>query len=105
VAQGAVPSGQNFRIGGMVKTGSLRSSELGGTQIEFLATDCLAEIPVSYTGVLPDLFREGQGVVADGFIDSQGIFQANQILAKHDENYMPAESVAAMEASGASCDP
>ncbi len=105
VAQGAVPSGQNFRIGGMVKTGSLRSGELGGTQIEFLATDCLTDIQVSYTGVLPDLFREGQGVVADGFIDSEGIFQANQILAKHDENYMPAESVAALEASGASCDP
>lgn len=105
VSQGAVPSGQNFRIGGMVKTGSLRSGELDGTRIEFLATDCLVDIPVAYTGVLPDLFREGQGVVADGYLDSEGIFQARQILAKHDENYMPAESVAAMAASGATCDP
>lgn len=105
VSQGVVPNGQNFRIGGMVKTGSLRSGELDGTRIEFMATDCLVDIPVAYTGVLPDLFREGQGVVADGYLDSEGVFQANQILAKHDENYMPAESVAAMEASGASCDP
>ncbi|MAM70689.1 MAG: cytochrome c maturation protein CcmE [Gammaproteobacteria bacterium] len=105
VAQGEVPSGQNFRIGGMVKSGSLRSGELQGTEVQFMATDCLVDIPVSYTGVLPDLFREGQGVVADGYIDGNGVFQASQILAKHDENYMPAESVAAMEASGATCDP
>lgn len=105
VAQGAVQSGQNFRIGGMVKTGSLKTGELEGTLVEFLATDCAEDIPVTFTGVLPDLFREGQGVVADGFIDNNGIFQASQILAKHDENYMSAESVAAMEASGATCDP
>lgn len=105
VAQGIVPSGQNFRIGGMVKTGSLQSGELQGTRVEFMATDCLVDIPVAYTGVLPDLFREGQGVVADGYLDSEGVFQASQILAKHDENYMPAESMAAVEASGVSCDP
>ena len=105
VAQGAVPSGQNFRIGGMVKTGSLRSGELEGTLVEFMATDCAVDITVNYTGVLPDLFREGQGVVADGYLDSNGVFQASQILAKHDENYMPAESMAAVEASGVSCGP
>ena len=89
----------------MVKTGSLRTGELDGTRVEFMATDCAADIPVNFTGVLPDLFREGQGVVADGYIDSNGVFQASQILAKHDENYMPAESMAAIEASGAVCDP
>ncbi len=105
VAQGAVSSGQNFRIGGMVKTGSLRTGELEGTLVEFIATDCAEDILITFAGVLPDLFREGQGVVADGSIDRNGIFQASQILAKHDENYMSAESVAAMEASGATCDP
>jgi cytochrome c-type biogenesis protein CcmE len=89
----------------MVKTGSLRTGELEGTLVEFLATDCAEDILITFTGVLPDLFREGQGVVADGYIDSNGVFQASQILAKHDENYMSAESVAAMEASGAICDP
>ncbi len=105
IAQGAVPNGQNFRIGGMVKAGSVRSTELQGASVEFLATDCAVDIPVTYNGVLPDLFREGQGVVADGFLNENGVFQASQILAKHDENYMPAESTAALEASGVVCDP
>lgn len=103
ISQGAAPVGQNIRIGGMVKMGSLNKTSLEGARVEFLATDCFVDIPVQYTGVLPDLFREGQGVVADGVMDEFGVFQARQILAKHDENYMPAESQAALEASGGSC--
>lgn len=95
ISEGIVPSGQNVRVGGMVKQGSVMEGQ--GTAINFITTDCFAEIPVSYTGVLPDLFREGQGVVAEGRIDEQGVFQANTILAKHDENYMSAEVKAALE--------
>lgn len=104
VSQGIVPVGQNFRIGGMVKAGSVDRSSLGGTLVQFITTDCVVDIPVQYTGVLPDLFREGQGVVADGYLDDRGIFQANRVLARHDENYMPAESQAALDASGGTCD-
>lgn len=103
ISQGLAPTGQNIRIGGMVKMGSLEKGSLEGTLVNFITTDCFVDIPVSYTGVLPDLFREGQGVVADGQLDEMGVFQASQILAKHDENYMPAESAAALEASGGSC--
>jgi len=98
IVEGKVSGQQNIRIGGMVKQGSLVREGLEGTRIEFVATDFNADIPVAYTGVLPDLFREGQGVVAEGFIDESGVFQARQILAKHDENYMSAEVKAAMEA-------
>lgn len=104
IREGKAPSGQNIRIGGMVKKGSLDKEESNGTTISFLATDCMVDVPVTYTGVLPDLFREGQGVVADGRLDSEGVFRASQILAKHDENYMPAESQAALEASGGRCE-
>lgn len=104
ISEGIVPVGQNIRIGGMVKMGSLEKESLEGTLVQFITTDCFADIQVSYTGILPDLFREGQGVVADGFVDENGIFQATQILAKHDENYMPAESKAALEAAGGSCE-
>ena len=97
ISNGDVPINQNIRIGGMVKDGSFREGE--GTSIEFIATDTNADVLVAYTGPLPDLFREGQGVVADGFVDARGIFQANQILAKHDENYMSAEVKAALEAA------
>jgi cytochrome c-type biogenesis protein CcmE len=100
IAEGKVPAGQNIRIGGMVKEGSLVSEGLEGTSIEFVATDFKSEIPVAYTGVLPDLFREGQGVVAEGVVDANGVFQAKQILAKHDENYMSAEVKAALDAAG-----
>lgn len=103
IAEGLVSPGQNIRIGAMVKMGSLEKSDLEGTLVKFIATDCFVDIPVAYTGVLPDLFREGQGVVANGQLDDMGVFQATQILAKHDENYMPAESAAALEASGGSC--
>ncbi|HWK54237.1 MAG TPA: cytochrome c maturation protein CcmE [Hyphomicrobiales bacterium] len=99
IAEGRVPAHQNIRIGGMVKDGSLMRDGLEGTRIEFVTTDFNAEIPVAYDGVLPDLFREGQGVVAEGFIDENGVFQARQILAKHDENYMSAEVKNALEAA------
>jgi cytochrome c-type biogenesis protein CcmE len=99
IAEGKAGTRQNIRIGGMVKEGSLQGQE--GTRIEFITTDYNADIPVSYTGVLPDLFREGQGVVAEGFIDENGTFQARQILAKHDENYMSAEVKAALDAAEA----
>ncbi len=99
IADGKVPAGQNIRIGGMVKQGSLVSEGLEGTRIEFIATDTNADVLVAYTGVLPDLFREGQGVVAEGVMDPDGVFQARQILAKHDENYMSAEVKAALDAA------
>lgn len=98
VAEGAAPPGQHIRIGGMVKEGSV-NREGEGSLIEFVTTDYIADIPVSYTGVLPDLFREGQGVVAEGYLDENGKFQATRILAKHDENYMSAEVKEAMEAA------
>lgn len=101
VAEGKVGARQNFRIGGMVKEGSLVTRGLEGSRIEFIATDMNEEIPVAFSGVLPDLFREGQGVVADGYLDESGVFQAQQILAKHDENYMSAEVKAALDAAAA----
>ncbi|MDR2213139.1 MAG: cytochrome c maturation protein CcmE [Pseudomonadales bacterium] len=99
IAEGKVRPNQNIRIGGMVKTGSLVREGLEGTRIEFLTTDYNVDIPVVYDGVLPDLFREGQGVVAEGFVDEGGVFQARQIMAKHDENYMSAEVKAALDAA------
>ncbi len=99
IAEGMVPRGQHIRIGGMVKEGSVRKDGLEGTSVEFVTTDFNADIAVIYSGVLPDLFREGQGVVAEGFIDDLGVFQASVILAKHDENYMSAEVVQALEAA------
>jgi cytochrome c-type biogenesis protein CcmE len=101
VAEGKVGANQNFRIGGMVKEGSLVRQGLEGSRIEFVTTDTNVDIPVVYSGMLPDLFREGQGVVADGFIDESGVFHAEQILAKHDENYMSAEVKAALDAANA----
>jgi cytochrome c-type biogenesis protein CcmE len=99
IAEGKVSPNQNIRIGGMVKTGSLVREGLEGTRIEFVTTDTNVDLPVVYDGVLPDLFREGQGVVAEGFVDENGVFQARQIMAKHDENYMSAEVKAAMDAA------
>ena len=99
IAEGEVPESQNFRIGGMVKMGSVVKDGLDGAEVNFLATDFCNDVLVSYSGPLPDLFREGQGVVADGYIDNRGIFQATQILAKHDENYMSAEVKASLDAA------
>ena len=99
ISAGEVGQGQSFRVGGMVKMGSLVKEGLEGTEVNFLATDFCNDVLVSYTGPLPDLFREGQGVVADGSLDNAGTFKATQILAKHDENYMSAEVKASLDAA------
>ena len=89
VASGKVPSGERFRLGGMVTKGSVQRAP-GSLEVHFVVTDFKSEVPVSYTGVLPDLFREGQGVVAHGRM-SGSTFVADEVLAKHDEKYMPPE--------------
>ena len=94
VAAGKAPKGQTFRIGGMVKDGSLKRDEL---VVHFIITDLVKEIPVSYTGILPDLFKEGKGAVVQGKLDPDGQFVASEVLAKHDENYMPPEAKHALE--------
>jgi len=86
VLAGKAPQGKTFRIGGMVKEGSVRREDL---TVHFVVTDTVQEVPVRYTGILPDLFREGKGVVAQGRLDERGGFLASEVLAKHDENYMP----------------
>jgi cytochrome c-type biogenesis protein CcmE len=93
-----VAAGVDFRIGGLVEKHSLRKGQ--GTQIRFTVTDGRAQVPVEFTGVLPALFREGQGVVAMGSLTPSGIFEADQVLAKHDEKYMPPEVVDALKRSG-----
>ena len=90
------PHGRAFRIGGMVETGSLKRQGDGLT-VRFNVTDTAKTVPVVYTGILPDLFKEGKGVVAQGQLTPDGTFHATQILAKHDENYMPPEAAHAME--------
>ncbi|HHH36947.1 MAG TPA: cytochrome c maturation protein CcmE [Gammaproteobacteria bacterium] len=94
------PVGRSFRLGGLVEEGSLERLEDGVT-VRFLVTDNVETIPVIYTGILPDLFREGQGVVAQGKLGEDGVFHAEQVLAKHDENYMPPEVAEALKKSGA----
>jgi cytochrome c-type biogenesis protein CcmE len=89
IAQGDAPVGDRFRLGGMVEKGSVARTP-GSLEVRFMVTDFQNTIPVSYTGVLPDLFREGQGVVAHGTLNN-GVFVADEVLAKHDENYMPPE--------------
>jgi cytochrome c-type biogenesis protein CcmE len=86
VAAGKAPQGQAFRIGGMVKDGSLKRDNL---TVHFVVTDTVKDIPVSYTGILPDLFKEGKGAVVQGKLGPDGKFTAAEVLAKHDENYMP----------------
>lgn len=90
VAEGKYPADRNFRVGGLVKDGTVQRQE-GSLEMTFQVTDLRCDLGVSYSGVLPDLFREGQGVVAHGRIDESGIFVADEILAKHDENYMAPE--------------
>lgn len=99
IAAGEAAAGQRIRIGGMVKTGSV-SRAADSLLVEFATTDFNNEVAVRYEGILPDLFREGQGVVAEGTLDGAGVFQASRVLAKHDENYMSAEVKAALEAAG-----
>lgn len=101
VAMGEVEVGRRFRIGGMVKEGSF-VSDSDSLKVRFETTDYAHAVPVEYEGILPDLFREGQGIVAEGSVDSQGVFSASKVLAKHDENYMSQEVKAALDASGAS---
>ena len=90
VLAGEVPAGRSFRIGGMVTQGSLRRTQ-GTLEVRFVVTDFRHSVPVRYEGLLPDLFREGQGVVARGRLTESGEFAAEEVLAKHDENYMPPE--------------
>lgn len=90
VVAGEYPQDRNFRIGGLVVDGSVEREE-GSLSVRFLVTDLRCEIPVEYSGVLPDLFRENQGVVAHGRMGGEGVFVADKILAKHDENYMAPE--------------
>jgi cytochrome c-type biogenesis protein CcmE len=96
VLSNEAPQGKAFRIGGMVETGSLKRQGDGLT-VRFNVTDTAKAVPVVYTGILPDLFKEGKGVVAQGQLTPDGVFHATQILAKHDENYMPPEAAHAME--------
>jgi cytochrome c-type biogenesis protein CcmE len=103
VAQGEVNPGDRVRIGGMVREGSVESAE-DSLQVRFATTDYVHDVDVHYEGILPDLFREGQGVVVEGSIDPNGVFQASRVLAKHDENYMSPEVKAALDAAGASAD-
>jgi cytochrome c-type biogenesis protein CcmE len=90
------PVGKSFRIGGLVEEGSVQR-EQDSTTVRFAITDTAEAIQIVYTGILPDLFREGKGVVAQGKLDSSGVFKADEVLAKHDENYMPPEAALALE--------
>ena len=96
VAAKEAPLGRTFRIGGMVETGSVKR-QADGITVHFKVTDTAKSIPVSYRGALPDLFREGKGVVAQGRIGEDGVFVASEVLAKHDENYMPPEAADAVK--------
>ena len=88
VAANEAPVGKSFRIGGLVEKGSVKR-EADGVTVQFVVTDTANSIPVSYRGILPDLFREGKGVVTQGKLGPDGLFRAEEVLAKHDENYMP----------------
>ena len=94
VAAQKAPQGRLFRIGGMVEKGSLKRD---GVEVRFVVTDTAKTIPVVYRGPLPDLFREGKGVVAQGTLGADGVFSAREVLAKHDENYMPPDAAHAVE--------
>ena len=98
IVAGKAPEGKRIRAGGMVKAGSLIRIDDSLT-VEFIVTDYSADVTVQYTGILPDLFKEEEGAVVAGMLDSEGVFQADEVLAKHDENYMPPEVSAALENS------
>jgi cytochrome c-type biogenesis protein CcmE len=98
VAEKHLETGQRFRLGGLVEDGSVKRGE--GTTVSFVITDKRSTLPVTFTGVLPDLFREGQGVVAEGMLTSDGAFRADSVLAKHDENYMPPEVAKKLKEQG-----
>ena len=94
VAANEAPQGRTFRIGGMVEKGSVKRE---GVEVRFVVTDTAKSMPVLYRGQLPDLFKEGKGVVAQGQLGADGVFTAREVLAKHDENYMPPEAAHAVE--------
>jgi cytochrome c-type biogenesis protein CcmE len=96
VAANEAPQGRTFRIGGLVEPGSVRR-QADGVTVQFVVTDTAKSIPVVYKGILPDLFREGKGVVTQGRLGADGVFQASEVLAKHDENYMPPEAAEALK--------
>ena len=96
VAAKEAPVNRTFRIGGLVQEGTLKRDSDGLT-VRFIVTDTAANVPVVYKGILPDLFKEGRGCVAQGKIGADGVFQADQVLAKHDENYMPPEAGQAID--------
>jgi cytochrome c-type biogenesis protein CcmE len=99
VAEHKAPRDRNFRVGGLVEAGSV-VREKDALTVRFNVTDTARTIPVVYTGILPDLFREGKGVVAQGSIGADGTFRATEVLAKHDENYMPPEAADALKKAG-----
>ena len=94
VAAGKAPQGKAFRIGGLVKEGSVKRQDM---TVRFIITDTAKDIPVAYTGILPDLFRDGKGAVVQGRLGGDGVFAATEVLAKHDENYMPPEAQHAVD--------
>ena len=98
VSQGEAPKGRAFRVGGMVKEGSLVKD---GENVQFVVTDFAHDVPVKYKGLLPDLFKEGKGVVAQGQLTDDKQFTASEVLAKHDENYMPPEAKHALDKAAA----
>ena len=98
ILAGKAPAGQPIRVGGMVVEGSVKRSP-GSLRVQFDMTDYAATVTAVYEGILPDLFAEGQGVVAAGLLDGEGVLQATEVLAKHDENYMPPEVAEALEKS------
>jgi cytochrome c-type biogenesis protein CcmE len=99
VAAGKAPKDKVFRIGGLVKEGSIKR-QADGVTISFKVTDTEKDIDVAYKGILPDLFKEGKGAVAQGKLNGEGVFVANEVLAKHDENYMPPEAAKALNDAG-----
>lgn len=94
IAAKEAPQGRTFRVGGLVEAGSVKRE---GVTVNFVVTDTLKTVPVRYEGVLPDLFKEGKGVVAQGQLGADGVFTAREVLAKHDENYMPPEAADALQ--------
>lgn len=99
VAEGKAPADHVFRLGGLVESGSVQRAD-GSLTVNFVVTDMAQRVAVAYEGILPDLFAEGQGVIAQGKMGPDNVFVADEVLAKHDENYMPPEVAAALEAAG-----
>jgi cytochrome c-type biogenesis protein CcmE len=99
VAEGKAPADHVFRLGGLVESGSVQRED-GSLTVNFVVTDMAQRVAVAYEGILPDLFAEGQGVIAQGKLGADNVFVADEVLAKHDENYMPPEVAEALEAAG-----